>query len=150
MLWIDGSPLNSDDELWWDPLVKCGRQREVWGLGGVAEDQAWFGGSPGAFICRGKVGLVALLPATSGMLRWCGYKLQARISLPSLPVDVMDRDDELWFNIVTTVVVKASWRCGLAVAVSGMRGSRRSSSSPRPWSGMGQAGLQMSCQAGPG
>jgi hypothetical protein len=40
-------------------LQKLG-EREVQGLGGVAEDQAWLGGSPGAFIGRGKVGLVAL------------------------------------------------------------------------------------------
>jgi hypothetical protein len=45
----------------------------------------------------------------------------------------MDRDDELWVNVVAAVVVKVGRRCGLAVAVSGMQGRRRrSSSSPRP------------------
>jgi hypothetical protein len=37
----------------------------------------------------------------------------------------MDRDGELWVNIVAAVVVKVGRRCGLAIAVSGMRGRRK-------------------------
>jgi hypothetical protein len=54
------------------------------------------------------------------MLRRCGYKLWARISSPSLPVDVMDKEDELWVNVIAAVVVKVGRRRGLTVAVSGM------------------------------
>jgi hypothetical protein len=101
-----------------------------------------------SFYRPSKVGLVALLPATPGMFRRCSYKLHARISSLSSRVDALDRDDELWVNIVTAVVIKVGRRCSLIVIVSGMLGRRRSSSSPRPWSGTGLARLQMGAKLG--